>query len=623
MDSKEKQLREMFYAEAFEAHEELNKLFTILEKKPSDKKSLDNIFRIVHTLKGNAMALGFSDIGELTHITEEMLVHVKKSPDKLDKDVFDLLYRSSDKLSELIDALKTENKVSYHGLVAKIEVYIDRYLADGETSGQVDESNTSENEESETIETVEEEIIEVDSEVDTKESNSVINQEAEQKNEPGEVPEIENESSSISTPVVAQPKTEPQEEETKINFSDQVQIPVRKLDSLMNLVGELIIEKDTLIARNGRSSDFKRLHRITSDMQYAIMDIRLVQVGLLFNKFHRIVRDVADLENKQVDLILEGNDIEIDRNILKTISDSMVHLVRNAVSHGIESDRTTSGKNAVGTLTLRAKNEKDTVLIEVEDDGKGIDPNIIKNKAIEKGIITKEYAQSLSDQEATYLIFESGFSNADKVTEISGRGVGMDVVKRATESVGGQVVIESKPGKGTKFTLKLPSSMAVKGALLFEQNQQEFAVPLTFTEAVISIKATEIHKISKGLMTNYQDQTMVLVFLRDLFELPDVRYINSDGALHQTFDQIDKSTQINVIVVNYNEKYVGIVVDKLLQQKEIVEKPLAKPLDQVDLFTGATILGNGSVCMVLNIASILEGLFSDRKSLKIELAEAS
>ncbi len=621
MDSKEKQLREMFYAEAFEAHEELNKLFTILEKKPSDKKSLDNIFRIVHTLKGNAMALGFSDIGELTHITEEMLVHVKKSPDKLDKDVFDLLYRSSDKLSELIDALKTENKVSYHGLVAKIEVYIERYLVED------NQPNVNETEGPVTAEVVEEEMVEENSdkvnEVDLEESNSVINQEVEQMHEPEVVPEIKNESSSIPTPVVAQPNTEPQEEETKINFSDQVQIPVRKLDGLMNLVGELIIEKDTLIARNGRSSDFKRLHRITSDMQYAIMDIRLVQVGLLFNKFHRIVRDVADLENKQVDLILEGNDIEIDRNILKTISDSMVHLVRNAVSHGIESDRTNSGKNAIGTLTLRARNEKDTVLIEVEDDGKGIDPSVIKNKAIEKGIITKEYAHSLSDQEATYLIFESGFSNADKVTEISGRGVGMDVVKRATESVGGQVVIESKPGKGTKFTLKLPSSMAVKGALLFEQNQQEFAVPLTFTEAVISIKASEIHKISKGLMTNYQDQTMVLVFLRDLFELPNLRYINADGALHQTFDQINKSTQINVIVVNYNEKYVGIVVDKLLQQKEIVEKPLAKPLDQVDLFSGATILGNGSVCMVLNIASILEGLFSDRKSLKIELAEAS
>lgn len=579
--SKEKKYLEMFYAEAYEAQEELNQLFTFLEKNPDDQESIEAIFRITHTIKGNSMAIGLDGIGELSHSLEDIFTYVNDNKVKLGKDFFTLLFRCSDKLGEMIESIKSGNPVSYQGLLAKLDLYKEKHFQEADQVAHPSETNPEE----------------LDKEITTK--DEVMEQ-------------------NVSVEVGS----------TSISFSDQVQIPVQKLDGLLNLVGELIIEKDTIIAKNqtrSNSNEFKRLHRITSDMQYAIMDARLVQVGSLFNKFHRIARDVSEIESKEVNLELIGTEIEIDRNILKTMSDSLVHLVRNAISHGIESsdERIKNGKPEEGTVTLKARNEKDTVLIEVSDDGAGIDPLVIKEKAIEKGIVSQEYADTLSDKELMYLVFESGFSNAETINEISGRGVGMDVVRRSTESIGGQVVLDSKVGVGSTFTLKLPSSMAVKGALLFEQDHQEYAVPLSYTESVVSISQMEIHKIGRGLMANYQDKTMPLVFLRDAFDAGAMELIHENGGLQRSFDSIKgKGEEVKVIVVNYNEKYLGIVVDKLLQQKEIVEKPLSKPLDTVELFSGATILGNGNVCLVLNVATIIDHTFSEKRTMKVNYSEA-
>jgi len=575
--SKEKQYQEMFRAEAFEAQEELNKLFTTLEKKPEDKEAIESIFRITHTIKGNAMALGFDEIAEISHVLEDIFTYIKDQPVNLEKNLFTLIFSANDRLGELVESLKSGKEVHYKGLLAKIELYVEKHFEQDEVA-----SSNSQQVKDEAGSPVED--LPEDTNADTIHSN--------------------------------------------LHFSDQIQIPVRKLDSLLNLVGELIIEKDTIIARNQTSSnsnEFKRLHRITSDMQYSIMDIRLVHVDVLFNKFHRITRDVAEIEEKEVNLNLEGTEIEIDRNILKTISDSLVHLVRNAISHGIENpdEREQAGKPRAGSITLTAQNEKDNVLIEVKDDGHGIDPEVIKRKAIEKGLITEEYAETLTKKEITYLIFEAGFSNAAKVTEISGRGVGMDVVKRAAESIGGQVSVDSEVGVGSTFSLRLPSSMAVKGALLFEQGNQEYAAPLSFTEAVVSLETKDIHKVGKGVMANYLGRTVPLVFLNDLFELPSLKNVYTKGSLHSTFDKLQNTTRnVKVIIVNYNGRYMGIVVDKLLQQKEIVEKPLSRPLDKLELFSGATILGNGNVCLVLNISIILDYLYNEKRTMRVNYTEA-
>ncbi|PBQ34530.1 hypothetical protein CNR22_23020 [Sphingobacteriaceae bacterium] len=598
--SKEKEYREIFLAEAQEGYEELNNLFTELEKDIHNKSAVDAIFRITHTLKGNAMGMGFASIAELSHVMEDIFNEVKSTRLKLDSIIFSSLFKANDVLGQLINSLNTGEEIKYKGIKTKLEVILKNVRRNDQVNDQVNDQKATDNNPAEIISaTNDQKINALTSIVETSEAKHPVQTESEGEEE--------------------------ENIEQKIVLSDVVQVPVRKLDALLNIIGELIIEKDTLTAlnieRGYQSTDLARLHRITSDLQYGIMDVRLVQIGFLFNKFHRILRDVAVIENKKVDLILEGTEIEIDRNILRIMSDSLVHLVRNSVSHGIESpqERVDRGKPETGKVTLRAINEKDTVYIEVHDDGNGIDLAVIKRKAIEKGIISQEYAKIISDDEIMMCLFEPGFSNAEKITEVSGRGVGMDVVRRSVESIGGKITISTQLGKGSVFTLSLPSSMAVKGALLFELNNQTFALALTHTEAVISIERKDIHKISTGLISKYLGKTISIIFLNDLFEMESLQVAIEEGAFHETFDKIKEGQKLDVVIVSYNKHLVGLVVDKLMQQKEIVEKALEKPVQHIHMFSGATILGDGNICLVLDVAGILKNLFKEKLTSKIEI----
>ncbi|UKN01604.1 chemotaxis protein CheA [Paracrocinitomix mangrovi] len=597
--------KEMFVAEALENYEELNKLFTVLEKNHADKKAINQIFRITHTLKGNAMGMGFEAIADLAHVMEDVFSEVKEGKISLDEDLFNNLFKANDKLGLLIDAINSEEKVNYKGIRTKLSVFLknarDEREEDNEEKVESVETETEsepQNESEELVETGEAEVKEVETEV--SETQEEIEEDAVQDINLEEAEQIED------------------EDQPKIVFSDLVQVPVRKLDSLMNLVGELIIERDSLISKNAEhgfnSNMLARLQRITSDLQYGVMDVRLIQIGFLFNKFHRIIRDVANIEGKKVDLNLEGTEIEIDRNILKIMSDSLIHLVRNSVSHGIEkpADRKKLKKKERGQVTLRARNEKDTVIIDIIDDGAGIDYSTIGKKAVKMGIVSQEYINQASEDEIIMLIFEPGFSNADKITEVSGRGVGMDVVKKATESIGGNIKVKTEVGKGSTISLSLPSSMAVKGALLFELNNQEYAVALSYTEAVVSLTKKDIHKVSNGLMASYLGKTISIIFLNDLYNINNLSELSDEVNLHATFDQVTDDQKLDVLVASYGNKYVGFVVDKLLQQKEIVEKTLEPPLHDIDLVSGATILGNGNVCLVLDIANIIGTLFNDK-----------
>lgn len=579
--AKEEEYKEMFLAEAQESYEELNRLFTELEKDNQSQSAIDAIFRITHTLKGNAMGMGFDAIAELSHVMEDIFNEVKLRRMTLDSMLFQSLFRANDVLGDLIQAVKTGAKVRYKGIRTKLQVALRKAKAYHEAQN---------------------------------ESNLVNKEEALSQ----DTNSVENTFESLDEGNEAEEEDE-KNKGHKIILSDMVQVPVRKLDELLNIVGELIIEKDTLIARRerekGTNSDLARLHRLTSDLQYSVMDVRLVQVGFLFNKFHRVLRDAAIIEEKKVDLVLEGTESEIDRNVLKTMSDSLVHLVRNSVGHGIEPPevRLKLGKPERGTVTLRARNEKDTVYIEISDDGYGVDVDKIKKKAIEKGLIPKEYAPIISREEVLLCLFEPGFSNAEVVTEISGRGVGLDVVRMAVESIGGKISVETELGKGTTFTLGLPSSMAVKAALLFQLKQQEFAIALAYTEAVISMSKSEIHKINTGLIATYLGKTISIVFLQDLFDLKSMKEIETKGSLYKRFDQIEGNPKLDIVIVSYNNRLVGMVVDKLMQQKEIVEKKLPAPVDNVALFSGVTILGTGRMCLVLDIVSILLHLFREKR----------
>ncbi|NME68895.1 chemotaxis protein CheA [Flammeovirga aprica] len=592
---KEEELKQIFLAEAQDSFEQLNRLFTQLEKNHADREATEAIFRIIHTLKGNAAAMGFEDVASVGHLLEDIFSEIRRGNIALTSMVFNDLFKAIDKLGEMIEGVKVDKKVPYKGMRAKLKVIL-RNL-----KGEIEYEHTQGGGES--------------SEKKDKELEASL----QEKNEE-ELTDSQKETLASEQPVpigvpLADEFSDDEDKKSKITFSDFVQVPVAKLDTLLNLVGELAIEKDRIIAQGasfGTTNEYTRLYRITSDLQYSVMGVRLVQVGALFHKFHRIVRDVATIENKKVNLDLQGTEIEIDRNVLQIISDSMIHLVRNAVSHGIEGpeERKKNGKKEQGTIQLCATSDKEYVIIEVIDDGNGIDANKIRKKVIEKRLATPEALAALSDDDVVKFIFEPGFSSVDNVTSVSGRGVGMDVVKKAVDAVGGKINIKTVLGQGTTFSLSLPSSMAVKSALLFIINNTEYAIPLSFTEAVISVKKSSIHKVGGGLVTTHLDDTITVMFLRDIFDCQDIDGLQDPQLLHRSFDKIeDPEAKINIVVVSVDNKMIGFVVDRLLQQKEIIEKPLGKPVENARFISGATILGNGNVCLVLDANDISEFLF--------------
>jgi two-component system, chemotaxis family, sensor kinase CheA len=599
MNNKDEEYREIFLAEALDSFAEINRLMTVLEKNAKDKNSINALFRITHTLKGNAYGMGYTGIAEMSHVLEDLFDAMRGGELELQEDSFSAVFKGIDVLGALINAIQDNATVKYKGIKTKLEVIVKRaheLSNSAEDAAQAPASTTDAEITQEVQSFNTESIKEVKSSVENFISNA---------NSPFN-PEAAMESLKASGQEEAE---SPDEADAKISFSDLVQVPVRKLDILLNLVGELIIEKDRIQAANAGlygSNEYARLSRICSDLQYSIMDVRLVQIGFLFNKFHRVVRDAAVLEKKQVSLKVEGADTEIDRNVLQVISNSLIHIIRNAVGHGIEDvkQRKKAGKPEEGTVWLSAKSETDSVIIKIADDGKGLDYYLIKRKAIAKGLITEEEASKCTVDELAMLIFEPGFSTAEQVTAISGRGVGMDVVKRTIDSIGGVVEITSEPGRGTTMTLTLPSSMAVKSCLLFEMGVDVYAIPLTYTESVISLYKSDIHKAGGGLIASHLNKNITIVFLRDVFNPPDEKQGNPN-ILQHSFNDLHPETKLEIVVVNFNNKVVGFVVDKLLQQKEIVEKPLMKPVENVKFVSGVTILGTGKVCLVLNIASLL------------------
>ncbi|GAA5026260.1 chemotaxis protein CheA [Marivirga lumbricoides] len=592
MSNKENEYKELFISEASSSVEELNNLMTRLEKSPAEVKTIDNIFRITHTLKGNAAGMGFEKISKFAHALEDVFTEIKKGSLLLDSEIFTVLFKSIDILTELIDSINsTDANVKYRGIQKKLEVLVENLRKKESAASQTLKTTyTRKSSTTKKTKVAGENPSELQETIDKKNKTDL-------KDTGNAITEVQD---------VAEVVVTEETDTKKITFSDVVQVPVKKLDNLLNLVGELIIERDRLITQhenNVSRNEFNRLKRVTSDLQYSVMDVRLVQVGFLFNKFHRVVRDAATSEGKKVDLIIEGSDTEIDRNILQIISDSLIHLIRNAIGHGIEDSkvRQSAKKSESGTLTLSARNESEGVVIDIKDDGKGIDIARIREKVIQKGWVDANAAKNMSEDEIISFIFEPGFSTNEVVNSISGRGVGMDVVKKAADSVGGNIKVTTEAGKGTTFTLILPSSMAVKATLLFEVGHTQYAIPLAYTDAVISVHKSKILKMQNRLMVSHLDKTIETLFLKELF-------FKGEENVREKAIQSDEKWQI--IIIHYNGKKLGLIVDKLLQQKEIVEKPLKKPVDFVKFISGVTILGNGNVCLVLNVPQIIQKLFN-------------
>lgn len=364
----------------------------------------------------------------------------------------------------------------------------------------------------------------------------------------------------------------------------------------MNLVGELVINRANF-TQIANKYDLKELHNavnrlnmLATELQEEVMAMRMIPVAFVFNRFPRTVRDTARALKKEVDFIIEGSEIELDRTMLDELAEPLTHIIRNSLDHGIEYPdvREKLGKPRKGTLKLTATRERDHVNIIIEDDGKGIDPDVIRKSAVRKGILTEEEAEKLSDDEAINLIFLPGFSTAEKISDVSGRGVGMDVVKSKIESLGGGVSIQSEKGKGTKITLHLPLTMAIILALLVKLHDQIYAIPLTSVLDVASIQKDEIKNLEGQEAIIYRDHILPVFWLKDILN----QYSSSDFE------------ELYVVVVEGNKGKVGVIVDEVIDRDEIVVKPLTGILKNVNGLAGATILGDGRVALILDLSNI-------------------
>ena len=388
----------------------------------------------------------------------------------------------------------------------------------------------------------------------------------------------------------------------KPKSSSTIRVDHEKLDHLMNLIGELIINRNryTMLARNledGQNVDVQEvaqsltettyaMARISDDLQDTIMKVRMVPVSSVFSRFPRLVRDLSRKSGKQVDLIMEGEETELDKSVVEVIGDPLVHLIRNAMDHGVESeeDRLAAGKSAKGTVHLRAYYRGNSVAIEIEDDGKGIDPEKMREVAIRKGIISAEEAKALDDREAMELIFAPGFSSAETITDISGRGVGMDVVRTNIKNLKGSVAISSELGKGTRFTLTLPLTLAIIDALMVNVAGEEFAIPLDAVSETTKIEAKRLTDVNGRKAVTLRGEVLGLVYMADLLDLP----------------RSEETDVLSVVVIHDNDRRLGIVVDKLHERQEIVIKPLGEYLGDLKGISGATIMGDGSVILILD-----------------------
>jgi two-component system chemotaxis sensor kinase CheA len=386
-------------------------------------------------------------------------------------------------------------------------------------------------------------------------------------------------------------------EQKALSKSETIRVKSKLLDQLLDLVGEIMINNIRVnqIAIDLKHRELKQVlknaERLIEELQDTVLRMRMVPVDHIFKRFPRMVRDMAKEEGKEVKFEIMGNDIEIDRSLLDEIGDSLVHLLRNAVDHGIESenDRRADGKKPRGALKLHAFREQSNIVITVEDDGRGLNADKLIEKAKNNGIVTAEEVESIEYKDALSLAFQSGVSTASKITEISGRGVGLDVVKNKIEELGGTVKLESELGRGTKFTIKLPPSMSIISAMLVEINGENYAIPLENVSETTKVSVDEIHEFAKSGMFRLREEILPLLNVHSQF-----------GGSLEGFNG-----EMPVIIVEKDDDRSGLVITRFIGQQEIVVKNLTKDLRQAQYFSGATILGDGNVALILDVGTLM------------------
>ena len=424
-------------------------------------------------------------------------------------------------------------------------------------------------------------------------------------------PEAENKASEKTEAVNKAEKAAPAKQSSKQNSKQSskqskpvvnrtVRVDIEKLDVLMNLVSELIIAKNGLVSigaqssdvRNGFNEQIEYLESITTNLHESVMKVRMVPIESVVNRFPRMIRDLSKKLNKKMELYMSGEDTELDRTVIDEIGDPLMHILRNSADHGIESkeDRIAAGKPEIGSIYLDAYQEGNNVIIACRDDGGGINIEKVKSKALEKGTITPEQAETMTDKDYIDLLFRPSFSTADKITDVSGRGVGLDVVKSKIEALGGDIECTTVLGEGSKFIIRLPLTLAIIQALMVEVGKEKYAIPLGNIQTIEDVEYSDIKYVQTNEVINLRGNVIPLVRLRDILDVEPLE---------------EKPDSLTVVIIAKGEKMVGLVVDNLIGQQEIVIKPLGKYINLNKIISGATILGDGEVALILDVNTLV------------------
>jgi len=546
-----------------------------LEKESDNLDLLNDIFRSAHTIKGTSGFLGFDALTNFTHTMEDLLNLFRKGELKVEADSIDVLLAAVDIIRAMLEDVreKRENTVDYEAVNNDLKC-----LRDSAT-GRPPQPSTDKNSKPQKNATPAKE--------------PAVSEHAEVKQKPN-------------------PPTDSENSDRK-NLDHTIRVDVKRLDNLMNISGELVLCRNTLVQLSGEliqavedstlvekiNQTTAQINFITSELQSAVMRIRMLPINNVFSKFPRLVRNLSRELEKKIDLIISGEDTEIDKTVIEEINDPLIHLIRNCCDHGIESPDTRKicGKSETGTIWLSAGQKGSYILIEITDDGGGIDSAIIAEKVIAGGLAAKEELAAMSDKEIIQHIFIPGFTTAKKVSGVSGRGVGLDAVRANIEKLGGIIDVDTDPGCGTKITLKLPLTLAIIQGLMVQSGQDILVIPLVSVLETVKISDHDIYRINKNKVIKLRDSVLPIADLNELLGLPNY---DSDG--HKPY----------IVVVGLADKRLGLIVNNLLGQEEIVIKSLGKYLNNTPGVSGATILGDGRIRLIVDVI----GIFSRTNKIK-------
>ncbi|EAI4441220.1 hybrid sensor histidine kinase/response regulator [Campylobacter lari] len=613
------EILEDFLVEAFELVEQIDHDLVELEANPEDLELLNRIFRVAHTVKGSSSFLNFDVLTKLTHHMEDVLNKARHNELKITPEVMDVVLESIDMMKTLLNSIRDNGNDTAIGLdIAPICARLTA-ISEGESLESITPAKAEEPKEE-----VKEEPKAEEPEVDVnKLSDDEVEAEIERllkvRKAEDQARRAEKKKTQETTPTPSKPAPQAQNAaaEKKVpaagggssgaNMDQTIRVEVKRLDHLMNLIGELVLGKNRLLKiyddveeRYDGEKFLEELNQVvsqlsivTTDIQLAVMKTRMQPIAKVFNKFPRVVRDLGRELGKQMELEISGEETELDKSIVEEIGDPIMHMIRNSCDHGIEdpATRIANGKPEKGTVNLKAYNEGNHIVVEIADDGKGLDADVLKSKAIEKNLITEREADQMSDKEAFALIFKPGFSTAAKITNVSGRGVGMDVVKTNIEKLNGVIEIDSELGKGTVMKLKIPLTLAIIQSLLVGTQEEFYAIPLASVLETVRVPIDDIYTIEGKNVLRLRDEVLSLVRLSDVFGVKQV---------------LENTDQTYVVVIGVAESKLGIIVDTLVGQEEIVIKSMGEYLQNIQGIAGATIRGDGRVTLIIDVAAMMD-----------------